>query len=74
MKNITLSIDDDLITKGRLYAQKCNTTLNQLIRDLLSQKVLPSRQSNMQKMFNLLNQNPPAATDYRFKREDVYEG
>jgi hypothetical protein len=35
MRNITLSVDDDLIAKARAYAQTRNTTLDQLIRDYL---------------------------------------
>lgn len=73
MKNITLSIDDDLIVQARKYAHKCHTTLNQLIRDLLTQKVLPKRQNDMQRMFDLFAQHPPSVTHYRFKREDIYD-
>lgn len=39
MKNVTLSIDESLLAAGRKYAQDQHTTLNELIRTLLSQTV-----------------------------------
>jgi hypothetical protein len=33
--NITLSAEEDLVSKARAYAQTRNTTVNQLIRDYL---------------------------------------
>jgi len=40
MKNITLSISDELLLKSRSYAKKHNTSLNQIILDMLSNSVL----------------------------------
>ncbi len=73
MKNITLSAEEDLITKARAYAHQCNTTLNQLIRDLLSQKVLPAHQSTIKKAFDLLDCYPSTVKNYRYRREDAYD-
>jgi plasmid stability protein len=39
MKNITLAIDEQLLKKGREYAQSHGVSLNALIRDLLRQTV-----------------------------------
>lgn len=36
MANITLSIDDDLLNRSRAYAQARGTSLNALVRSLLS--------------------------------------
>jgi 3'-phosphoadenosine 5'-phosphosulfate sulfotransferase len=36
MKNITLSADDGVIAKARVYAKTHNTTVNKLVRDYLS--------------------------------------
>ncbi len=36
MKNVTLSIPDEILRKSREYAQKHGTSLNQMIRDYLS--------------------------------------
>lgn len=73
MQNITLSADSHLIAKGRSYARQCNTTLNQLIRDLLSQKVLPARQDSMQEAFDLLDHYPSSYKKYHYRREDIYD-
>ena len=73
MKNITLSADEDLITKGRCYARQCNTTLNQLIRDLLSQKVLAAHQSTLKEAFDLLDRHPSTLKNYHYRREDAYD-
>ncbi len=35
--NITLSADKKIIDKARLYAEKYNTTLNNLVREYLTQ-------------------------------------
>jgi len=45
MKNITISIDKDILEAGRKYAKKHNTSLNALIHKLLTQTVLPSSQN-----------------------------
>jgi Family of unknown function (DUF6364) len=37
MKNITLAIDEEVLTEVRRYAAARNTTVNALVRDYLSQ-------------------------------------
>lgn len=39
MSNVTISIEDQLLKEGRLYAKIHGTTLNSLIRKLLKQTV-----------------------------------
>ena len=39
MKNITLSIPDDLLIKAREYAKNQGTSLNEMVRDLLRKNV-----------------------------------
>lgn len=39
MKNVTLSIPDDILRKSREYANKQGTTLNQMIRNFLTKTV-----------------------------------
>jgi plasmid stability protein len=41
MANVTLSIDDDLLKRGREYASTHGTSLNALIRKLLQQHTSP---------------------------------
>lgn len=37
MKNITLSLDDELLASARLYAARRGTTVNSLVREYLTQ-------------------------------------
>ena len=39
MKNVTLSIPDDILRKSREYANKQGTTLNQMIRIFLTKTI-----------------------------------
>lgn len=36
MKNITLSVDDDVLAAARRHAAECNSTVNALVRDYLT--------------------------------------
>jgi hypothetical protein len=38
-KNVTLALDEQTLNAGRAYAQKHQTTLNALVRDLLVKTV-----------------------------------
>ena len=51
MKNITLSLPDDLLEKSRAYAQKRGTTLNALVRLLLREKVERENQFMLAALF-----------------------
>ena len=43
MKNITLSIPDDLLRKAREYASRNGTSVNQIVRDQLRKITQPER-------------------------------
>jgi plasmid stability protein len=51
MKNITISLDDEILKAGREYAKRHNTSLNSLIRKLLAQTVLPKSQNWLEEGF-----------------------
>ena len=40
MRNITLSIDDDILQAGREYARQHNVSFNVLVRKLIEQTVV----------------------------------
>jgi hypothetical protein len=73
MKNITLSLDDELLEAGRQYAQRHQTTLNALVRELLVRTVLADRQTAIKEMFRLMDANPGNSRGRRWKREDLYD-
>jgi hypothetical protein len=58
MKNITLAIDDDLLIRGRDYAFKHNTSLNQLVRDLIEKTVDPPSTDWWEEIKILIEQLP----------------
>jgi 2-oxo-4-hydroxy-4-carboxy--5-ureidoimidazoline (OHCU) decarboxylase len=43
VKNITLAIDEETLAAGRAYAERHRTTLNALVRDLLTRTVRRDR-------------------------------
>lgn len=73
MKNITLSIDEKLLEAGRKYAKKHNTSLNALIRKLLSQTVLPSSGEWVEECFELMDKYGGDSQGRTWKRDDLYD-
>jgi hypothetical protein len=73
MPNITLSIDDDLLEAGRKYAKEHNTSLNALVRELLSKTVTRSSGSRLQEGFRLADKFHFSSGGRKWKREDLYD-
>jgi predicted transcriptional regulator len=75
MKNITLAIDDDLLEKSRALAGKRGTTLNAMVRGLLSESVeqedrIAWAKAGMKKLMDeSVGTMPPG---YKFNREEIY--
>jgi hypothetical protein len=72
MKNITLSIDEETLDAGREYAQRHQTTLNGLVRDLLVKTVLADRKAAVTEMFRLMDAHPGNSKGRRWTREELY--
>ena len=66
-------MNENLIKEGRAYARRHETTLNQLIRDLLSQKVASPKKKSFKDLFELLDKNPSPVKNYQYCREDAYD-
>ena len=73
MKNITLSIPEDLIKQGREYAAKHGTTLNSLIRRLLKSTVQPDQQSKAKQILEEMKKLKSRVKQIDWTREDIYE-
>ena len=73
MKNITLSIPEDLIKLGREYASKHGTTLNALIRKLLKAAVQEDQSRNAKDVIVQMKKLRPSSKKIEWKREDLYE-
>jgi hypothetical protein len=73
MKNITISIEDDILEAGREYAKRHNVSLNSLIRRLLAQTVLPESQNWLEECFSLMDQVNANSHGQKWEREDIYD-
>lgn len=71
MKNITLSIPDDLLLKCREYAQKHNTSLNQIIRDLLKNAV--QSKNTVDKLLEKSDRLAVNTDNYTWNRDEIYD-
>jgi len=72
MKNITLALDEKTLEAGRNYAERHQTTLNALVRDLLAKVVLLDRQAAVAEMFRLMDAYPGHSRGRRWTREEIY--
>ena len=72
VKNITLALDEDTLEAGRAYAQRHDTTLNALVRELLVKTVIADRDAAVREMFRLMDTHPGRSSGKRWTREDLY--
>ena len=73
MPNITLSIDDDLLEAGRKYAREHNTSLNALVRELLTKTVTRSNARRLEDAFRLADRYHFSSKGKKWKREELYD-
>lgn len=71
MPNITLSIPEDLLKNGRRYAQTRGTSLNALVRELLSEKVSNPADS-VDSMLSRLRDSTGDSKGIKIKREELH--
>ncbi|MBX9742289.1 MAG: hypothetical protein K2W99_01925 [Chthoniobacterales bacterium] len=56
------------------YVERHHTTLDQLMRDLLKQKVMPlSGETSIDRLFALADKHPSQLENYKFNREEIYD-
>jgi len=72
MKNITLALDEETLDAGRAYAQRHQTTLNALVRELLVKTVLADREAAVREMFRLMDEHPGNSYGRRWTREEIH--
>ncbi len=74
MKNITLSIPDELLRSGREYAKNHHISLNSLVREVLAKTVSrPSGKNWLEECFNLMDKTKANSKGRKWKREDLYD-
>ncbi|HOE07884.1 MAG TPA: hypothetical protein PLU33_10385 [Treponemataceae bacterium] len=72
MKNITLSIDDDILQAGRKYARDHNISFNVLVRRLVEQTVVKKNDSWLQDTFSLMDTVSASSGNEKWTREELY--
>ncbi|MEY3897468.1 MAG: hypothetical protein RLZZ214_2989 [Verrucomicrobiota bacterium] len=71
MSNVTLSIPDDLLKRGRSFAQARGTSLNALIRKLLDETV-SNPDSAVDSMIERLRQSAGDSKGVKITREELH--
>ena len=72
MKNITLSIDEDLLQKGREYASKHNVSYNVMVRRLVEQTVKTPIDKWLDDTFLLMDTLNVSSEGESWTREDLH--
>lgn len=72
-KNITLSMDEELLSAGRKYAQEHNISFNALVRDLVSRTVMPASSGWVGEMIENLKNSGGHSDGQKWSREDAYD-
>jgi len=72
VKNITLALDEETLDAGRVYAQRHQTTLNALVRELLVKTVLADKDAAIREMFRLMDAHPGNSHGRRWTREELH--
>lgn len=72
--NVTLSVDDEILTKVRDIAARRRTSLNQLIRDYLEEIASDSSPAEvLGELESLWSEEPGDSGGRRWTREDIHE-
>lgn len=73
MSNVTLSLKEEILKKGREYAKRHNTSLNNLIRALLEKTVTKTDSSWLNACFKKMDRLKIKSKTKKWKREDLYD-
>lgn len=74
MKNITLSLSEDLLEAGRAYARANRTTLNDLVRELLRARAAPQGAGDwMHSAFTLADRAGGNSRGRTWGRDELHE-
>ncbi|MFO8070315.1 MAG: hypothetical protein R6V85_00450 [Polyangia bacterium] len=73
MPNVTLSIDEKLLALGRDYARRRGTSLNAMIRELLSQHVAADGAREADELFSRMDAARGDSRGRNWSREDIHQ-
>jgi len=72
MKNVTLSIDDDILKIGREYARRHNISFNAMVRQLIEQTVKSSSDKWLYDTFSLMDKLNVSSEGESWTRDELY--
>ncbi|MCF8354170.1 MAG: DUF6364 family protein [Melioribacteraceae bacterium] len=72
-KNITLSMDSNLIKRARDYAKKRGKSLNSLIRELLNKELTEVTDKKINEMFLLMDKSNADSKGKKWSRDELYD-
>jgi len=72
MKNVTLSIDDDLLKIGREYARRHNISFNVMVRRLIEKTVKSSSDKWIDDTFSLMDRLNVSSEGESWTRDELY--
>jgi hypothetical protein len=72
MKNITLSIDEDILQAGREYARVHDMSFNVLVRKLIEQTVVPQKDKWLSDTFSLMDKINVSSQGTKWTRDELY--
>jgi hypothetical protein len=71
--NVTLSIDDQTLSRARTLAQRRGTSLNQMIRDYLATLTASDPSQAVAELERLWREEPGDSGGRGWSREDAYD-
>jgi len=72
MKNITLSIEENLLQKGRKYAENRKLSFNSLVRELVEKTVEGNSSKWLEDCFARIDKELTKSAKRKWKREVIY--
>lgn len=75
MKNITLSVDEEVLAGARRYASEHDSTVNALVREYLTRLAAQSENARTarRKILHLSNKSQARIGDAKWTREELHE-
>ena len=71
VQNVTISMDEGLLSRAREHARSRGTTFNQLVRDLVAKEVSPDPGARTLAMFALADRTGRKSEDGPMSREEA---
>ncbi len=75
MRNLTLSIDEDILLEARKFALENDTTVNQLVRDYLARiaRQTNRRRAARERLLRFMKTRQVEVGERRWTREELYD-